>query len=133
MHSDLIICDKDRVPQFLTKKKWQRPVVLSVSDWETVWKKEFHGRFYKTLHGPQVDSKASSLGKPKTLFMQYKIRAIITKRPRFFIKTLLYVRLSETEDAVLPVYVGASIQMRWSTALLGLAYRHGQDNTGEQA
>ncbi|CAH2068452.1 unnamed protein product, partial [Iphiclides podalirius] len=43
-----------------TNEQWQDPGVLSVSDREAVWKeKELHGRFYKALHEPFVDTVAS--------------------------------------------------------------------------
>ncbi|CAH2084520.1 unnamed protein product [Euphydryas editha] len=60
MHGDVVVCDKGLTPLSLAKEEWRRPVVLSTSDRETVWmEKELHGRFYKALHAPHVDVKAS--------------------------------------------------------------------------
>ncbi|CAH2094527.1 unnamed protein product [Euphydryas editha] len=60
MHGEVIVCDKGLTPLSLAKEEWRRPVVLSTSNRETVWmEKELHGRFYKALHAPHVDVKAS--------------------------------------------------------------------------
>ncbi|CAH2101776.1 unnamed protein product [Euphydryas editha] len=60
MHGDIMVCDKYLTPLSLAKEEWRRPVVLSICDRETVWmEKELHGRFYKALHAPHMDVKAS--------------------------------------------------------------------------
>ncbi|CAH2240577.1 jg21051 [Pararge aegeria aegeria] len=60
MHMEVIECDKGLTPLSLASTEWQKPFVLSTSDRETVWKvKELHGRFFKALHEPHVDKKAS--------------------------------------------------------------------------
>ncbi|CAG4944763.1 unnamed protein product [Parnassius apollo] len=59
-YNDVISCDKGLTPLSLAHEQWQDPAVLSISDRETVWKeKELHGRFYKALHEPFVDTVAS--------------------------------------------------------------------------
>ncbi|XP_052744244.1 uncharacterized protein LOC128199309 [Bicyclus anynana] len=53
MHTEVIACDKGLTPLSLANSEWQKPVVQSISDRETVWKgKELHGRFFKALHEP---------------------------------------------------------------------------------
>ncbi|CAH2059309.1 unnamed protein product, partial [Iphiclides podalirius] len=60
IYTDVISCDKGLTPLSLANEQWQDPGVLSVSDREAVWKeKELHGRFYKALHEPFVDTVAS--------------------------------------------------------------------------
>ncbi|CAH2074940.1 unnamed protein product, partial [Iphiclides podalirius] len=60
IYTDVISCDKGLTPLSLANEQWQDPGILSVSDRETVWKeKELHGRFYKALHEPFVDTVAS--------------------------------------------------------------------------
>ncbi|CAH2048287.1 unnamed protein product, partial [Iphiclides podalirius] len=60
IYTDVISCDKGLTPLSLANEQWQDSGVLSVSDREAVWKeKELHGRFYKALHEPFVDTVAS--------------------------------------------------------------------------
>ncbi|XP_052738597.1 uncharacterized protein LOC112058219 [Bicyclus anynana] len=60
MHTEVIASDKGFTPLSLANSEWQKPVVQSISDRETVWKgKELHGRFFKALHEPHVSKKAS--------------------------------------------------------------------------
>ncbi|CAK1586333.1 unnamed protein product [Parnassius mnemosyne] len=59
-YRDVIFCDKGLTPLSLANEQWQDPEVQSIPDRETVWKeKELHGRFYKALHEPFVDTVAS--------------------------------------------------------------------------
>ncbi|CAK1595089.1 unnamed protein product [Parnassius mnemosyne] len=59
-YRDVIFCDKGLTPLSLANEQWQDPAVQSISDRETVWKeKELHGRFYKALYEPFVDTVAS--------------------------------------------------------------------------
>ncbi|CAG5023784.1 unnamed protein product [Parnassius apollo] len=59
-YNDVISSDKELTPLSLANEQWQDPAVLSISDRETVWKeKELHGRYYKALHEPFVDTVAS--------------------------------------------------------------------------
>ncbi|CAK1595297.1 unnamed protein product [Parnassius mnemosyne] len=59
-YRDVISCDKGLTPLSLANEQWQDPAVQCISDRETVWKeKELHGRFYKALHEPFVDTVAS--------------------------------------------------------------------------
>ncbi|CAH2075369.1 unnamed protein product, partial [Iphiclides podalirius] len=79
IYTDVISCDEGLTPLSLANDQWQDPGVLSVFDREAVWKeKELHGRFYKALHEPFVDTLAltgyvsvTSLGKPKELALKY--------------------------------------------------------------
>lgn len=60
MHRDVVAVDKGLTPLSLAKENWHKPVVLSASDRREVWQgKELHGRFYRALHGPDVDFLAS--------------------------------------------------------------------------
>lgn len=60
LHRAVIECDNGLTPLSLAAEDWQEPVVLSTQDREAVWKeKELHGRFFKALHEPHVDTKAS--------------------------------------------------------------------------
>ena len=60
MHRDVVAVDKGLTPLALAKEDWRGPVVLGVSDRMDVWQsKELHGRFYRALHGPDVDLLAS--------------------------------------------------------------------------
>lgn len=60
LHRAVIECDSGLTPLSLATEDWQSPTVPSTQDRETVWKeKELHGRFYKALHEPHVDAKAS--------------------------------------------------------------------------
>lgn len=86
MHREVMECDKGLTPLALARDGWKSPAVLSTSDREAIWKgKELHGRFFHALHEPQVDKEASvhwlrfgdsvtSLGKPRVLSVQYRIR-----------------------------------------------------------
>ncbi|CAK1604623.1 unnamed protein product [Parnassius mnemosyne] len=59
-YRDVISCDKGLTPLSLANEQWQDPAVQCISDREAVWKeKELHGRFYKALHEPFVDTVAS--------------------------------------------------------------------------
>ncbi|CAH2044345.1 unnamed protein product, partial [Iphiclides podalirius] len=69
--------------RYLANEQWQDPGVLSVSDREAVWKeKELHGKFYKALHEPFVDTSASLnwlrfgdlFGETEDLSVRYRIR-----------------------------------------------------------
>ncbi|RVE41606.1 hypothetical protein evm_013746 [Chilo suppressalis] len=60
IHGDIVAVDNEFTPLFLAKENWRRPVVLSTWDRSIVWQsKELHGRFYRALHGPDVDLLAS--------------------------------------------------------------------------
>lgn len=60
IHSEVIACDKGLTPLSLASEEWRDPVILSTAERESVWRgKELHGRFYKALHEPHVDGKAS--------------------------------------------------------------------------
>ncbi|MBF2463456.1 hypothetical protein ICI39_14075, partial [Listeria welshimeri] len=60
MHRDVVATDKGLTPLSLGKENWRKPVVLSADNRKEVWKsKELHGRFYRALHGPDVDFMAS--------------------------------------------------------------------------
>ncbi|XP_063821249.1 uncharacterized protein LOC135071388 [Ostrinia nubilalis] len=60
MHRDVVAVDKGLTPLSLANENWRKPKVLSVADRKDVWKsKELHGRFYRTLTGPDVDLLAS--------------------------------------------------------------------------
>ncbi|CAG4958012.1 unnamed protein product [Parnassius apollo] len=59
-YNDVISSDKGLTTLSLANEQWQDPAVLSIFDRETVWKEnELHGRFYKALHEPFVDTVAS--------------------------------------------------------------------------
>ncbi|XP_059045798.1 uncharacterized protein LOC131841493 [Achroia grisella] len=60
LHREVIECDKGFTPLSLAKEDWRKPEVLGTSQREAVWKeKELHGRFFKALHGPYVNTKTS--------------------------------------------------------------------------
>ena len=60
MHRDVIKVDKGLTPLNLAKENWRRPVQISIEDREKIWQsKELHGRFYRALHGPEVNKLAS--------------------------------------------------------------------------
>ncbi|KAJ8723807.1 hypothetical protein PYW07_007787 [Mythimna separata] len=60
MHRDVVAVDQRLTPLSLAKGNWRKPVVLDTNDRKEVWQsKELHGRFYRALHGPDVDQLAS--------------------------------------------------------------------------
>ena len=60
MHRDVVAVDRNFTPLSLATENWRKPKVLSTEDRMDVWKsKELHGRFYRALHGPDVDLLAS--------------------------------------------------------------------------
>ncbi|XP_073944655.1 uncharacterized protein [Choristoneura fumiferana] len=60
MHRDVVAVDRHLTPLSLANENWRSPMVMSTEDRKNVWKsKELHGRFYKTLTGPDVDLLAS--------------------------------------------------------------------------
>ncbi|KAJ8736966.1 hypothetical protein PYW07_000237 [Mythimna separata] len=60
MHRAVVAVDKGLTPLSLAKENWCKPIVLDTNDRREVWQsKELHGRFYRALHGPDVDLLAS--------------------------------------------------------------------------
>ncbi|KAG6455661.1 hypothetical protein O3G_MSEX009336 [Manduca sexta] len=60
MHRIVVMVDKGLTPLSLAKENWRRPLVLGVRERREIWKsKELHSRFYRALHGPDVDQLAS--------------------------------------------------------------------------
>ena len=60
MHRDVVAVDKGLTPLSLANENWRKPIVLDTNDRREVWQsKELHGRFYRVLHGPDVDLLAS--------------------------------------------------------------------------
>ena len=60
VHRDVVAVDNGLTPLNLAKENWRRPVVLGTKDRMDVWQsKELHGRFYRALHGPDVNLLAS--------------------------------------------------------------------------
>jgi len=56
MHRDVVKVDHGLTTLSLAKENWRKPVVLDVDDRREIWKsKELHGRFYRALHGPDID------------------------------------------------------------------------------
>ncbi|XP_075985622.1 uncharacterized protein LOC142982823 [Anticarsia gemmatalis] len=60
LHRDVVAVDKGLTPLSLANENWRRPVVMDVGDRVDVWRsKELHGRYYRALHGSDVDLLAS--------------------------------------------------------------------------
>ncbi|CAH0678041.1 unnamed protein product [Spodoptera exigua] len=60
MHRDVVAVDKGLTPLSLAIENWRKPVVLDTNARREVWQsKELHGRFFRGLHGPDVDQVAS--------------------------------------------------------------------------
>ncbi|XP_045535833.1 uncharacterized protein LOC123721337 [Papilio machaon] len=60
IHRDVVSVDKGLTPLSLNNENWRKHPVLSTSERLDIWKsKELHGRFYRALHGPDVDLPAS--------------------------------------------------------------------------
>ena len=60
MHRDVVSVDKGLTPLSLANENWRKPKVLDTNDRKVEWQgKELHGRFYRALHGPDVDFLAS--------------------------------------------------------------------------
>ncbi|XP_045541510.1 uncharacterized protein LOC123723010 [Papilio machaon] len=60
IHRDVVSVDKGLTPLSLNNENWRKHSVLSTSERLDIWKsKELHGRFYRALHGPDVDLPAS--------------------------------------------------------------------------
>ena len=83
MHLDVVAVDKGLTPLSLAKENWRKPAVLDTNDRKEVWQgKELHGRFFRALHGPDVDFLASVswlrfsylFGKPKVLSVRLWIK-----------------------------------------------------------
>ena len=60
MQRDVVSVDKGLTPLSLANENWRKPIVLNTNNRRAVWKsQEIHGRYYRVLHGPDVDFKAS--------------------------------------------------------------------------
>ena len=56
MHRDVVSVDKGLTALSLANEHWRKPKVLDTNDRKVEWQgKELHGRFYRALHGPDVD------------------------------------------------------------------------------